>query len=71
MKEYHIDIDVKAKKWVEAELKGNYKCPICNSTLILIVNTLITYAFCPKCKKYFVQNDAIEFMRRWEDDKDT
>jgi len=52
--------DVRVKQWVEAELKGNYRCPHCGRVMIVIASS-VSYAYCPHCERYFVPE------RQWID----
>ena len=54
--------DVRVEKWVEAELKGNYRCPHCGRVMIVIAS-LASYAYCPHCERYFVpERQRIDFQ---------
>ena len=46
-------IEFKVDKWVEAELKGNYRCPHCGRTMVVIWGFVLC-AYCPHCGRYFL-----------------
>ena len=46
-------IEIKVDKWVEAELKGNYRCPHCGRTMVVIWGFVLC-AYCPHCGRYFL-----------------
>jgi len=52
-----ISIQVNVKRWREAELEGNYRCPHCNTVLLLFNNAgQPAYALCPECARYYVED---------------
>lgn len=52
------EIDVKAN-WIEAKMKGNYKCPKCKKVMIIMCASHLAYAFCSNCKTYFIDDEKI------------
>jgi len=51
-------IEITVNKWIEAELKGNYRCPCC-SRIMIVIGGLATYAYCPHCERYFVPESLV------------
>ena len=48
-------IEVSPKfKWVRAILRGNFNCPDCGKTMVVIASPM-GYAFCLECKEYWIQ----------------
>jgi len=57
------NIEIQIDRWVEAELKGNYRCPYCDRIMIVIAS-LASYAYCPYCERYFVpERQRIDFPK--------
>jgi len=55
MDESYKTIKVTVDKWIKAKMEGNYTCPECGSILLIVSFVGGAYAFCSKCKEYFVE----------------
>jgi len=56
--------DVRVEKWVEAELKGNYRCPH-RGRVMIVIASLASYAYCPHRERYFVpERQRIDLLGR-------
>lgn len=53
-REIKVDLD-----WVEATIFGNLYCPACGELMIIIPVWYVAMAFCPKCRKYWIQDTGI------------
>jgi len=69
MPEEERNIDVRIEKWVEAKLKGNYRCPHCGRIMI-VIGGFENYAYCPNCERYFVpERQRIDFQGGMADER--